>query len=229
MRAKTLQNSGGRIVKSYGHLPKVVEHRYAEYLGVYESWLAKHGFVVPATEVSFGSNGLQINQQYITGLKPSVQDWTNLSVTLSLIDDYQRVGLDANPNNFIFTKNGVYFVDFMPLLIKDDAPFLRAQFDYELSEVRQRYFIKVNVLVCYLNRLKKLDEAAFSRCLVLVKKTILDDIASVLPRDLRRLEKALLARQDDYESYYQSSKPDTTPMSRQHLASIVRRLEVLQS
>ena len=84
--------------------------------------------------------------------------------------------------------------------------FVKSQFSYGRDIIEARYFNKWGIIVCFLNRLKLVDEQAFEITLQKLCPAIILQFSTVPIRDVHRLEMATHLSKAEFEQYYQESK-----------------------
>jgi hypothetical protein len=211
MRNSGIQRSDNRIVKSY-IVSREQRDVMPRYLPLYINWLKSVGFNVPLTELTVEDDYVLMAQEYISGRTPTWKDWILLLRRLVEITEFSEFGLDANPSNFLFKGEDIYFVDLYPLLVGYDKAFLSSQFSYREEIILSRYFERYTIIVCFLNRLKNIDEEAFFACYGYIKDILLREFESIPARDLRRLSRALTLDQTNFKRYYKKTKLDESEL-----------------
>jgi len=204
MRAE-VEKRDGRIIKSVYASPYLFS-AMEQNLSQYAMWLASAGFRVPDTRVSY-KNGLAIfDQELIISCEPI----NSLEIIRRMRDmNFDFFGMDSNPNNFLGARNP-YFVDFFPFLIKEKNV-LSEQFDYPTEIVIQRYFVKVNIISTFINRLFKSVPKQAVESVRKVSDFLLSEYDFILPREKSRLYKGLEIFTShgnllDYLDFYEASK-----------------------
>lgn len=174
-------------------------------LNDYTQWLSGVGFVAPETTVSYDADMITFTQIRVTGGKTR-----NIDEIVTMLQklNFSTYGLDASPNNFL-GQDSIYFVDFFPFLVRDER-IVAEQFNYNITDVYQRYFTISNILLCLINRMFKLNPGKARYALVFTKNVLLDGYDQLLPRDKLRLLRALEVDRSEtiisFPPFYTSSK-----------------------
>lgn len=204
MRTVDISINGGKIHKTY-LAPTEFGQQFNSHLAAYKAWVIGLGFTDPNTQVAQQGNDIVINQNYIRGTEPTATHWQEVCDVIVGLPLNMPYGLDANPLNFIFTGTEIYFIDYYPLLVSD-AAYVAQQFSYEYSEVKARYYFAPSVLICFLNRLRKIDKQAFEKLRDTYSPYLSDNAGGLLPRDTYRFAMASKLNDADYQAMYTASK-----------------------
>lgn len=224
MRVVSISVQGDKIIKQY-ELSPAQQQGIQQYLPEYVSWIDQIGFKTPDTELSLDGQTLIFLQAYIQGFHPGIHNWIAIIDLILRQPEQMPYGLDANPLNFIFNERGIYFIDFYPLLVSSNHAFLASQFSYDRKLILTRYFNKWNVLVCFLNRLKKNDEAAFNACFGYIGNEIIQHLSDVGGRDTLRLVEATRCDRRSFDNYYAASRQAERTLSHSKLEVIAKELK----
>ena len=224
MRVSDLSIRDGQITKKY-FLTDEQRACTVLYFEEYAQWIRTCSFSVPRTKLVSKNGTLEMRQQYIQGRSPSMCEWKSLTKALLSLPEDMPYGLDANSMNFIFEGEKIYFIDFYPLLVKNDLNFLLSQFSYSEDIIMARFFNKWGVITCFLNRLKKMDSCMFLACLELVSPSLLPRISHIPGRDARRLAGAIYLNMKEFVDYYEKTKSIEEPLSSLELRDLTQYLE----
>lgn len=223
MRVQDISLHDDRILKQY-QLTSFQRDSVIRYFDEYAQWVRDSGFRTPDTKFVVSDGLLEFDQAYIEGRPPKESDWIRVLEAILAQSDNMTHGLDANPLNFIFRGGDIYFIDFYPLLIRGDEDFLVSQFPYDQSIILSRYFNKWSVIVCFLNRLRKVDVYTFKVCLEYTRHGIADHLSEIPGRDTLRLVNALSRSDEEYGVYYAVSSSQERRLTQSEIGRIAKRL-----
>ncbi len=184
------------------------------------------GISIPPTAVSYTDFQIVFEQQWVYA--PICLNPEQL-IPVFLRCKYCKFGIDSNPHNFLVADDGtIYMVDLFPFLYKNDI-ILKAQFDYSVDEVYQRYFQPVNVISTYIIRLFLIDYELALLAIWLSKIFLIDHFDQILPRELLRLLACLeLENISERRAFYNQSKSLAT-IDNSKKVTLLERLHKLRS